>query len=121
MSESKADRFFQTLREATSGREGEYESFTALLNQGDADTVQLLIENVDESDYSLADWVEALLAFETWLEGQGESRRLVSKMVGYVHCCMMISSPVLPSPSLKVILIETLTEYGFAALTDPHI
>jgi len=41
--------------------------------------------------------------------------------VGYVHCCMMISSPVLPSPSLKVILIETLTEYGFAALTDPHI
>ena len=46
MSESKEDRFFQTLREATSGREGEYESFTALLNQGDADTVQLLIHVV---------------------------------------------------------------------------
>jgi hypothetical protein len=121
MGEEEEDHFSRALREATAGREGWHESFALLLRRGGANTAQILADAVDESDYSLVDWVEALLAFDAWLDEKGESRRPFPEMVGYVHCCTMTSSPVLSLPSLKVTLTEALTGFGFDAVSDPHI
>lgn len=93
-------------------------AFARLLNSGEAGGLDALLENVDESDYSLADWVEALTAFDAWLGEKGETRRPLAGMRGYIHCCTFTNSPHLSSPILKVIVIKALTEFGFDVLAE---
>lgn len=78
-----------------------------------------LLEAVDDSDYSLADWVEALDAFVHWLEQRGESRRPWQGMLGYIHCCAaMATAPGIGLANLKVIVNQTLIEFGFQLLDE---
>jgi hypothetical protein len=70
-------------------------------------------EAVDDSDYSLKDWVAALGAFQSWLEEHGELRRPWREIVGYIHCCTRMAAPGVALGFLKVIVYEALTEYGF--------
>lgn len=79
-----------------------------------------LLERVDESDYSLADWVEALLEFDRWLEERNVASRPLSAMVGYVHCCTLTTAKGITSPSLKVCVSQLLTEFGFSHISDPQ-
>lgn len=72
-----------------------------------------LFEKVDESDYSLADWVEALVVFEQWLVEKNIPDRPVGAMLGYIHCCTMMNAPQVSLPSLKVIVHQSLIDYGF--------
>jgi len=81
-----------------------------LWNPGDRET---LFTAVDDSDYSLADWIEALGAFEAWLEERDEARRPWREIVGYIHCCTLMASPGVDLGGLKVIVIKALTEFGF--------
>lgn len=74
---------------------------------------ETLFTAVDDSDYSLADWIEALAAFDVWLEERGEVRRPWREIVGYIHCCTLMASPGVDLGVLKVIVIKSLTEYGF--------
>lgn len=81
-----------------------------LWNSGDRET---LFAAVDDSDYSIADWIEALGAFEAWLEERGEARRPWREIVGYIHCCTLMASPGVDLGNLKVIVFKALTEFGF--------
>ena len=79
---------------------------------------KLVLESIDDSDYSQADWEEALAAFDGWLADRGETRRSWAQIVGYVHCCTLMASPGIPLGNLKVIVLQVLTEFGFDFLGD---
>ena len=83
--------------------------------------VSLLLEQVDGSDYSLADWMAALAEFDAWLEREGRIERPVGQMLGYIHCCTLMQSPGLSSPILKVIVCQSLTEFGFEGISDAQM
>ena len=95
-------------------------SFLRLLERGEAGGHEELLDAVDDSDYSLADWVVAFVAFDEWLEEKGEKRRPLAEMRGYIHCCTYTNSPHLSLPILRVILIKALTEFGFDAVAEPQ-
>lgn len=78
-----------------------------------AEEREALLSAVDESDYSLDDWLEALGTFCAWLEERGESRRPWREMTGYIHCCTRIAAPGIALGNLKVIVFQSLTEFGF--------
>lgn len=96
-------------------------AFSDLMARGENGGLDDLLDDVDESDYSLADWVEALIAFDGWLAEKGETRRPLAAMRSYIHCCTYLNSPQLCLPVLKVIVIKALTEFGFVAVSEPQI
>ena len=81
----------------------------------------VLLDSVDESDYSLDDWIEALGAFEGWLEERGEERRPFRQIVGYIDCCTLMTSPGVSLGNLKVIVYQALTDFGFAFIDDAQV
>ena len=93
------------------------EAFTDLLNRSDETDYAFIIEAIAQSDCSSGDWSEALLDFDAWLTENGESRRPLSEMTAYVHCCTMTNAPGIDLPALEVITVELLIEYGFDALS----
>lgn len=110
-----------TVRKALGEESPLLQEFEGLLSRGNGAELECLLDQVDDSDYSLADWVEAFVAFDRWLAEKGETRRPLTGMRGYIHCCTFMNSPLLYSPSLKVIVIKALTEYGFDVLTEAQI
>ncbi len=72
---------------------------------------------IDDSDYSMSDWVEAILGFETWLIKAGIPGRDFGAMLGYIHCCQMIISASAGQPNLQSIVLQCLADYGFEAGT----
>ncbi len=80
-----------------------------------------LIEKVDESDYSLTDWVEALVSFEHWMAEMGVQNRPFVAMLGYIHCCTMLNAPQVGLPQLKVIVHQSLIDYGFEEVSKNQI
>lgn len=80
-----------------------------------------LFVEVDQTDYSLPDWVEALMAFERWLEHEGASNRPFREILGYIHCCTQINPPTVSLASLKVIVSESLTGFGFDGKDASHL
>ena len=93
-------------------------AFVDFLERSEPENPSLLIEEVDQSDYSTRDWVEALLAFDRWLASQGTALRPFAKMMGYVHCCALITPPGLGLPSLESVVNQSLDEFGFAYLDE---
>ena len=70
---------------------------------------------IDASDYSILDWAEALLEFEKWLNVNQIKKKDFVSMLGYCSCCTMMLSDSVEKPSLKLIVSQCLTEYGFDA------
>ena len=79
---------------------------------------ETLYDHVDESDYSLSDWQNALEAFDRWLKQHNTTVRPIDAMLGYLHCCTMTTAETLPSPDLSATLIDMLDQYGFDAAKD---
>lgn len=75
-------------------------------------------EQVDESSFSLADWVEALLAFDGWLSDERVETRPVESMIGYIHCCTLTMAETLSPPNLASLTREMLEQHGFDAAQD---
>lgn len=81
---------------------------------------EALLAAVDESDYSLADWLAALAVFDRWLADQGEKGRPWREVVGYIHCCTLMASPGVALGKLEVIVSKALTDFGFHRIADPQ-
>jgi len=79
---------------------------------------EALFAAVDESDYSLADWLEAIGAFCAWLEARAETRRPWLAMFDYIHCCTVAAPAGISLGNLKVIVQQALTEFGFRLLSE---
>lgn len=94
---------------------GTFSAFAAQVQDFDLD---LLLEEIDSSDYSAQDWAAALVEFDCWLEDRGTAVRPFPQMVGYVHCCTLMNAPQIHLPSLKAIVHQSLTEFGFEAVSE---
>lgn len=106
---------------AVGGGTALFDSFSRLMEGAPAEQIETLFEQVDGSDYSLADWIEALVEFDAWLESRNRPERPIGEMLGYLHCCTLMQSPGLSSPILKVIVYQALTEFGFATISEAQI
>lgn len=73
---------------------------------------------VDDSPYSLADWLDALLTFDRWLAARAIEARPVATMLGYLECCTLTLAETLPVPALASLLTENLERYGFDAVAN---
>ena len=75
-----------------------------------ADHVQKWIAVIDESPYSVAQWAEALIEFESWASAQ---KRVLSfpHMLEYLSCCCESGMPA-HLLSLSFLLQEYLLDHG---------
>lgn len=110
----------ELIRKSVSGDEI-FEKFDKFVKSAQDVDFDRLFEDVDQTDYSLGDWVEAMAGFDAWLEAENVKSRPFSEMVGYIHCCTMAAPQTISSPNLKVIVIQSLTEFGFDAVSDPQL
>ncbi len=72
-------------------------------------------ETIDDSPFALGDWLEALLAFDRWLEEKGVAERPVDAMLGYLECCTLTVAETLSLPEFSQLVISNLDQYGFDA------
>ena len=96
-------------------------NFDKFLKKCPYSDLALLFEEVDQTDYSLADWVAALLEFDRWMDEDGTSNRPFRQMLGYINCCTQINPPNVSLASLKVVVYETLTGFGFDGKDASHL
>ncbi len=113
--------FLRAVRQRFDGSAPVPPIFAKFTRSENGEELSLLLETVDLSDYSLADWIEALVTFDHWLEAKGEGRRPLREMVGYIHCCTAANPAQITLPKLEVIVYQALTKYGFDALSDAQI
>ena len=73
---------------------------------------------IDDSSFSLADWIEALLAFDDWLVEKDIAARPVENMIGYIHCCTLTMAETLSPPNLAELTREMLDQYGFDVASE---
>ena len=98
-----------------------FEKFDKFVKSAQAVDFDRLFEEVDQTDYSLGDWVEAIVGFDAWLEAEKVKSRPFSEMVGYIHCCTIAAPQTIRSPNLRVVVIQSLKEFGFDAVSDPQL
>ncbi|NNE92263.1 MAG: hypothetical protein HKN23_11500 [Verrucomicrobiales bacterium] len=104
------------LRKAILNEQGWF-AVQTLLDRGKADDAMLdgFLGTVDDSHYSLGDWLEALYEFDRWLTEKSIEARPLADMIGYVHCCTMTTAETLSPPELARLLRENLDQFGFEA------
>ncbi len=72
----------------------------------------LLVENVDESPFTLSEWLEAWELFNDWL-GKRNRRANFINILGYLACCGQYLEGKAVFPAFCDLLEEMLEEYGF--------
>lgn len=74
--------------------------------------VEALLQLVDDSPYSLAQWIDAFIVLEQWLEAQ---RRCASiqEQLGYVHCSAAAAGSGASLTTLDAVVREMLDAHGF--------
>ncbi len=92
-----------------------------LLEETDSETIDSLLDEVDQSDYSMVDWAEAIVEFDQWLAKEKVIPRPLPEMLSYIHCCTLTNAPGIPLGSLKVIVYQSLTTFGFVAVSESQL
>lgn len=77
-----------------------------------ADAVRELLSAVDDSPYSLPQWVDAFIAMDQWLHAQGKHASWEDRF-GYVHCACEAAGAGANLTPLSGILSDMLDTYGF--------
>lgn len=77
-----------------------------------------LFSQVDQSDFSLHDWIVALLKFDDWLNKNNISFRPLANMISYIRCCTLSLSDSLPPPDLSALTLKLLDQFGFDAVCE---
>ena len=77
---------------------------------GDSHLLRQLLHHVDESDYSIEEWLDALAALRTNLDPKIEVTP--RRALGYLHCVQMTIDQTLNRPPLREATLELLNQYG---------
>lgn len=72
------------------------------------------IEKINESSYTVAAWIEGILAVEEFLATESRSCPDLNEKIGYVHCTTMAAEGRSALPHLATLVREMLDTYGFA-------
>jgi hypothetical protein len=73
---------------------------------------QLLVDQVDDSAFSLSEWVEACERIYSWLANNDRSAPLET-ILGYLRCSAEYVSTTFPHENLGEIVSEMLDNFGF--------
>jgi hypothetical protein len=79
--------------------------------EGADDLLRALLEEVDESDFSLHDWMEALLVLNQWLEERGLNLPIRDN-IGYVSCAVASAGTGAHLSHLPSLVADLLEQYG---------
>jgi hypothetical protein len=83
----------------------------------DRDSVHALLEAVDESPYSLRQWVDAFVVLGQWLDARN-SRASFQDQLGYLGCACEAAGAGANLTPLSVVVSEMLDDYGFDCAVD---
>ncbi len=75
---------------------------------------QSFFKAVDESNYSLKEWISTISTFDSYLKEQKKSASFLV-MLGYVQCCSESPGNKGVKRGLRELLLEMLSQYGFEA------
>lgn len=78
----------------------------------DHDSVRALLDAVDESAYSLRQWVDAFILVGQWLDARG-LRASFQDQLGYLSCACEAAGAGGNLTTLSGIVAEMLDSYGF--------
>jgi len=109
------------LLEPRLSHEADVAALTSLTREITPADYAALASAIDESDYSIADWLEALLTFESWLEQRAVPTRPFAAIMGYIHCCTLMNARGVITPSLNIIVNKALIDFGFDASQPSHV
>lgn len=70
------------------------------------------VEAVDESPYSLGEWVEAMDTFLSTLQDLGRQPQ-IGRMIGYLACCAESQNSATIRPALVDVFREMFDAFGF--------
>lgn len=76
--------------------------------------VKDFFQHVDDSDYSIEDWIKAIAIFHQWLK-QEKLKSDFLTMLGYLACCSVSPENKTHKRDLCGLLQEMLDQYGFQA------
>lgn len=79
-----------------------------------AHAVTFFLDQVDDSDYALAQWIKAFLYFDQWLQKNNLSSEIVT-MLGYIGCCSLAPENKTHKRDLCGLLEQMLLDHGFQA------
>ena len=74
--------------------------------------VSALFQQVDDSIYSLKEWIEAISFFHQEIEKQGQKTDFLT-MLGYLRCCALSPENKTRKRSFCELISEMLNDYGF--------
>lgn len=104
----------QTIVEQIVDRELQVQ-FNSYLDRSENIDFTTFVEEVDQSDYSVTDWADALVGFDHWLSSDKPrfNTRDFTHMVGYLHCCQMTISANLSKPKMRDVVNQCLNDFGY--------
>lgn len=79
--------------------------------KGAEDLLPALLEQVDESDFSLRDWMEALIVLNQWLEERSLNLP-TNDNIGYVSCAVASAGAGAHLSHLPSLVRDLLEQYG---------
>jgi hypothetical protein len=98
-----------------------WDRFSNFLDQANNVDLDKFLQEIDDSDYSISDWVEAFLGFDTWLTNEGKSGRDFGMMLGYLHCCQLMICAKAGQPNLQSIVLQCLADHGFEFVNPSQV
>jgi len=78
----------------------------------DPEVVEALLQAVDDSPYSLGQWIDAFVVLDQWLEAKSLSASIEDQM-GYLHCVAEAAGSGAVWIRLEAFVSEMLAQYGF--------
>lgn len=78
----------------------------------DNDSVPILLDAVDESPYSLGQWIDAIIVVDKWLDERGLEAPFQAQL-GYVSCACEAAGAGATLTTLHSVVSEMLADYGF--------
>jgi len=84
----------------------------ATFADANAALLKALLEEVDESHYSLRQWVDALVVLGHWLDAHGFTAELQDQ-IGYASCACDAAGAGVHVAPLSSLVSEMLDAYGF--------
>ena len=107
MNEIGKDAFFQQLADSPAN----LAFVEAQFRDADQALCDTLAESIDDSSFSLRDWVEALRLFGHWLDARGQTLDLRDQ-IGYVSCAADAAGAGANLTHLPSLVEEMLEAYG---------
>ena len=78
----------------------------------DPDVLEAVLQAVDDSSFSLAQWVDAFVVLDAWLKASGLWAS-IEDQTGYVHCAGEAAGAGAALTTLEAVVSEMLAQYGF--------